>query len=84
MFKLSLITGLALISGTAWVTSFTNHEKFASLEIKAELVPDFLVTYHCDEYESMKDIHMVDNKSTVTVNYGGFGRRRPGKFVCLD
>ena len=62
---------------TFHVASFVVHPFFHSFEVKPELVPDFKVTYYCNEYEKMEGLHMKDNgDNTVTVNYGGFGRRR--------
>lgn len=52
-----------------------------------EFVPDLYVTYECKEYVRMEGLDMKANpqKTKVTVNYGGFGRRRGFRdFKCLD
>lgn len=65
------------LAATLHVLSFVIHPQFVNFKVKPELVPDFKVTYRCNDFEVMKDLHMKKHRDkTVTVNYGGFGRRR--------
>ena len=82
--KFAMVGAFVLGMGLSWVHVLSNHKNFESLVIKPEIVPDFIVTYNCDDYQKMQDIHMVDHGETVSVNYGGFGRHRYTNFVCLD
>jgi len=78
------LASLPVIALTTWTASLTFHKDFNSLEVVPEWNgPDYLVTYNCDDYNKIKDIDMVDNGETVTVNYGALARRYQ-KFVCND
>lgn len=79
-FKLPAIGLFAL----AWVGSFIIHPNFKSFEVgfvnhgQVEYFPDFYVTYSCEgSFVPMEGLDMnTEVKDQVTVNYGGYGRRR--------
>lgn len=79
-FKLPAIGLVAL----AWVGSFIIHPNFKSFEVgfyshgQIEYFPDFYVTYSCPgDFIHMEGLDMnTEVKDQVTVNYGGYGRRR--------
>lgn len=92
MTNLKLVSIFGLIS-SSWVFSFAIHPHFKTLELglydskqeRIEFFPDILVTYHCAKFKKLKGLDMQSNEKTVTVNYGGFGRRRGLQtFTCLD
>lgn len=76
------------------ILSYTKNNFFKSLNIQftdskgnLEYFPDLIVTYNCANYEEMKGLHMMSNSNNtlVTVNYGGWGRRRGFRdFNCLS
>jgi hypothetical protein len=86
-FKLPAIGLLAL----TWVGSFIMHPNFKSFEVgfsnhgQVEFFPDFYVTYSCQgDFASMEGLDMdTEVENQVTVNYGGYGRRRGARnFKC--
>lgn len=72
---------------TVHLLSFVFHVRIYDFAIKTEeeVVPDFIVTYSCDKYRPLAKLQVIDHGQTVSVNYGGLGRRRGLKiFTCLD
>jgi hypothetical protein len=86
---LTVLSFLLLYTG-----SYTSNASFKSMKIgltdsngKIEYFPDLYVTYTCSNYTNLEGLHMEDNLShtEVTVNYGGWGRRRGlRQFECKD
>lgn len=80
VFKLPVIGLLAL----GWIGSFIIHPNFKSFEVgfvnqgQIEYFPDFYVTYSCNgSFIPMEGLDMkTDVENQITVNYGGYGRRR--------
>lgn len=87
-----ITTALFLLSLNVY--SYAKNPSFKTLNIgftdskgHLEYFPDLYVTYSCANYTRMKGLDMQSNYSTaeVTVNYGGWGRRRGLRdFECLD
>lgn len=86
----SAILVLAAINCFSYAQDSSYHKmsiKMTDSEGKIEFVPDLYVTYKCKEYVSMDGLAMKPNsdKTEVTVNYGGLGRRRGFRdFKCLS
>lgn len=80
---ITTIAATAATAATLWVGSFISHPNFSSIEVQVvdphkgvEYFPDFKVTYNCSSFERLEGLGMDKDGDKVTVNYGGFGRRR--------
>jgi hypothetical protein len=87
----TLTTMFALVS--IYIASYAINPTFKKMKVEVmnshgiEFLPDLYVTYTCSNYKRMQGLEMRSNnsKTEVTVNYGGWGRRRGFRqFKCND